>query len=212
MAEKTFLQHLETRSGVETELRQPSTDDLDLANLPDRLDDAMLARVQDIASSPLPPEQPCDERHFNQCLRVMLSVLPKRAQDDVSGELFVGAYQRKLGKFSNAAISFLADKALERCRWFPTIAECYEILGDYRRSDDVVLRKIEAGRIAMAEDRARLGDRRRWQEVRHTEEWTEELIASLSPPLVNIGLACGALTRDENGKVIPAPIPEEIQF
>lgn len=65
----------------------------------------------------------------------MLAVLPRQQADDVAGELFVRAYQRQLGHYSNEAISFLANKATERCKWFPTIAECLDILKDWHRDD-----------------------------------------------------------------------------
>jgi hypothetical protein len=132
-------------------LPQLSTDDLDLTALPERLDDQTLERVQAIASAPLPPPRPCDETHLTKCLRVMLSVLPRKTSDELSGELFVAAYQRKLRDFSNDAISYMSDKALETCRWFPTIAECMELASEAPRTDEAVQRKIAAYQIASAE-------------------------------------------------------------
>lgn len=195
-----------------TALRQPSTDDLDLATLPDRLDDAMLARVQDIASSPCPPMIPGNEKHLSKCLRIMLAVLPRQASDELSGELFVAAYQRKLGHLPDSAVSFIADKAMERCRWFPTIAECLDIASEWRRDDEALKRWVRAGQIANRENNLR-ADERRAAEF----EWSDKGSAfmrqsdvdNLSPALVSIGLRCGALVQDDDGKVRPyRPQPE----
>lgn len=162
----------------------------------------MLARVQDIASAPLPPLAPADPRHFNQCLRVMLAVLPKRSSDEISGELFVAAYQKKLGHLSDSGISFIADKAMERCQWFPTIAECLEIYEDWRRVDEAVQRRIDARRIVNAERDARQADMRAWrQHDRH--QLTQSQVDQMSEQLISIGLACRALMHDETGKVVP---------
>lgn len=138
---------------------RPLTEDLDWEALPARLTDAMLARVEAIANSPLPVLPVCDDAHFAQCLRVMVAVLPKRHSDDLSGDLFVAAYQRMLGHHPRAAISFMSERALETCQWFPTIAECQRIIEGWRRDDaDIRLRQ-------KAELRARNERETRFQEA-----------------------------------------------
>lgn len=139
----------------ETVLLKPSTDDLDLTTLPARLDDATLARVEAIARSPLPELPPCDSRHLGQALRMMLAVLPRRHADELSGELFVAAYERQLGGFSNQAITFLCDEAIRTRKWFPTVAECIEIMDDWRRDDAETQRRATASSLAYRERRAR---------------------------------------------------------
>lgn len=186
----------------ETALPALSIDALDLDNLPARLTDAMMAALQNLADTPLPALHPCDERHFAQCLRVMLSVLPKRATDDVSGELFVEAYRRKLGKFSNDAISFMADKALERCKWFPTIHECLEILDDWRRWDIHCQRRAKARRAVGDERRAREQDERARNTLTGTV-LTQDDVDKMTPEMIRIGLACKALRNRDDGT--PAP-------
>lgn len=197
--------HRRFRTGVDpqrTEWREPSTDSLDLASLPERLDDATMARVQDIANSPLPPLEPTSQRHFNQTLRVMLAVLPKRSSDDVSGELFVAAYQRKLGHYCENAISFMADKALERCQWFPTIAECIEILGEWRRNDDAVQRRDDATRAANRERHARQREKDKLQEARQFC-LTQADVDKLPDYLRGLGVSCGALIENADGTFSP---------
>lgn len=180
-------------------------DSLDLETLPARLDDATLAMVQDIASSPLPPPEPASAQELNQCLRVLLAVLPKRNSDDVSGELLVAAYQRQLGHLSAPAVNFLADAAMQRCRWFPTIAECLDIAGECRRVDRHTRRKVEAVRIARQEQDARRKDERDEYCIREKPwafQMSEKFIADLSPEMLKLGLSCRALRYDANGKVV----------
>jgi hypothetical protein len=203
---------LARRMGSETtEMALPalSTDDLDLTTLPARLDDETLERVKALAQSRLPESIPCSERHFTQCLRVLLAVMPKRQSDELSGELFVAAYQRKLGHYPEAAISYLADKAMEKCQWFPTIAECLEILSDWRRHDSHVERRALAQRIQRIEEDERRNEERQFRLITEDRgrfmqpDITPEDIANLSPNLIEYGLRVGALRRDEGGKVIP---------
>ena len=136
----------------------------------------------------------------------MLAVLPKRSADEVSGELFVAAYHRKLADRSNDAISFLADKAMERCQWFPTIAECLEILGDFRRSDDAIHRHLErrrrASEIASRERKARDDDASRVYAL-NNHTLTQEEVDAMPDFLVELGLSCKSLRRDDDGKVCP---------
>jgi hypothetical protein len=139
----------------ETVSLAPLIDDLDLTTLPTRLDDTMLARVEAIARSPLPALSPCDTRHLGQALRMMLAVLPRRQADELSGELFVAAYERQLGNFPNQAITFLCDEAIKTRKWFPTVAECIEIMDDWRRDDGDTRRRGHATHLAYLERRAR---------------------------------------------------------
>lgn len=161
-----------------------------------------LARVQDIARSPLPPPVPAKPRHFNQCLRVMLAVLPKRSLDEVSGELFVAAYQRKLGHYSDAAISFLADRAMSKCQWFPTIHECIEILSEFRRNDEHTERKYLANRIASAEQSARQADKWAWGKV-DQNQLSQADVDQMSDQMKRIGLKCHALMETDDGRIVP---------
>lgn len=123
------------------------TDSLDLTNLPDKLDAETLARVEAISRSPLPELPPCDNQTFAQALRMMLAVLPKRHLDELSGELLVAAYRESLGRYPAQAIDYLRRDAINHCKWFPTIAECHEILGKWRRRDEFTQRKSQATSI-----------------------------------------------------------------
>lgn len=74
----------------------------------------------------------------------MIATLPRQNADDVSGELFVAAYRRKLGHMPAEQISFITDCALEECRWFPTISQCMEIAARWERNDEFTRRRANA--------------------------------------------------------------------
>lgn len=178
----------------------PSTDDLDLTKLPARLDDRTLERVKAIASAPLPALSPSDDRHFAKCLRVMLAVLPRQNSDAVGGELFVETYRRQLGHFSDDAIAYLAERATRECRWFPTIAECLDILGGWVRCDEATRRRATARSLVGQERMARERDERERANGGVTPMPQAEIDA-LPPHLVKLGLAAGYL-REVDGAVI----------
>jgi hypothetical protein len=183
----------------ETALPRLSTDSLDLTALPERLDDRTLAAVKEIAAAPVPCLPSCDPTTLNQTLRMMLSALPRRHSDDISGELFVAAYQRKLGNLPKPQIDYLCDRALERCRWFPTIAECLEIVAEWRRRDEYTRRRAEAAEMAMREEMRRKADARKAKQASLTQQGVD----NLCPELRAMGLKCGALV-ERDGKVMPA--------
>lgn len=90
----------------------------------------------------------------------MLAVLPKRGSDELSGELLANAYRRMLGHHTKAEINFLTEQVLGRCKWFPTIAECVEILAEWRRRDQYTEVQSDAYFLARKEHGRRLIDDR----------------------------------------------------
>lgn len=185
------------------ELPPLSTVELSLADLPDRLDDTMLAAVETIARSPLPRLPSCDERHFAQCLRMMLAVLPRQQTDDVGGELFVECYRRQLAEWPDEAISFLASRATAECRWFPTIAECREVLHHWRRSDAATTRREHAAALAGRERNLRYAER--LPPAEPSPPLTQAMCDGMPLPLRRLGLTAGYLVENEDGSVSPAP-------
>lgn len=123
---------------------------LDLAKIPARLTDAMLAKLEAIANCPLPTPASCPVGSFNATMAGLQACLPSQNRSDVSLEAQAEAYGRMLGGYPAEAIRYLETQALARCKWFPTIAECLEILRGFtvrnplaaKRSD--VLRRISA--------------------------------------------------------------------
>lgn len=131
----------------------------------------------------------------------MLAVLPKRSQDELSGELFIAAYQRKLGHLSNDAISHIADKAMEKCHWFPTIAECLEFMDNYWRNDADTALRARLRDIEAKESRARTLD----DLARQRKAITQDDVNSLDGTLQRIGVAKGWLVPGPDGKLMLNP-------
>lgn len=117
----------------------------------------MLEMVRTISSSPALVDAPCPDDHFLKSMRAM-SMLPRRADDDLTGELRVAMYQRKLGKMPAAAISFLVSEALGRCEWFPSIAECLRIIEGWPGVGVGERRREKAAWLVQRELNARLDE------------------------------------------------------
>lgn len=179
----------------------------DLERLPARLTDAEMSALKEIANAPLPPPAACDDLHFAQCFRLISAVLPKQSKDELDGKLFVAAYRRILQEYSRDAISYLTEEAVRNCRWFPTIAECLQILERYRRDDD------DTRFRCAVEERIRKERRDQWEEKRLAEPepetdrrpLTQADVDRLPPYLVKLGLSIGAIKYDATGKLVPAP-------
>lgn len=128
-----------------------------LDNLPARLDDSTLSKVDAIAVAELPALTPCDDKTFAQAIR-MMGVLKRRSQDDVSGKVLLRTYQHHLGRYGREAILFLADRATEELDWFPTPNECIAILSRWQRNDHWLRVHRYATARAKAERRTRFDE------------------------------------------------------
>jgi len=137
---------------------QPLTISLDWATAIARTEPMTLAQARQIADARLPVLAACSEQHFGECFRVLLATLPKRNSDEVSGQLLMRAYLGKLGGFPNEQISYLCDRVLERCQWFPSIAECLTILAEWKRDDDALRLQERAKSFVFWDNQARFED------------------------------------------------------
>ena len=146
----------------------------------------------------IPPLSPAPRGHLEQCLRVLLAALPRRAADDLSGDLLVAAYRRKLGHMPEAQINFIADQALERCRWFPTIAELIEIGGEWQR-DDEALRAFRHAETALFWEMQRQYDEA--MAALQSQELDSNAIAVLPESWVGRAVRMGVLIDDGAGGV-----------
>lgn len=151
-----IISRLSLAETSETDSPRPSTDSLDLMSLPARLSDTLLARVEAIATAALPALSPCDETYFGRTLRAMDAALPKRSADDVSGELMLAVYRRRLGETPREAMNYLFNRVIDTCRWFPTVAECLEILAGWERSDELTQRRNMARSRVFTEKETRM--------------------------------------------------------
>ena len=157
-------------------------------------------QLVEAAKQPLPLAEPCDDRHFAQCFRLMSAVLPKQSKDELAGKLFVSAYQRILQSYPKDAISYLAEQAMTRCRWFPTIAECIEILQEWRRNDQHTRHRSHLLQVIRREQEARRQDE--YAKRHPARPMTAAEVAALPEPMIALGLSCGALKRLDDGTVI----------
>ncbi|MEW9855914.1 hypothetical protein [Novosphingobium sp. M1R2S20] len=106
----------------------------------------------------LPALAACSPNEFDKRLRVLLAALPKRNSDDISGQLLIDAYTGKLGGFPSEQIAFLCDTVLDRCQWFPTIAECLTILAEWKRDDEALKLQERAKSLVFWDNQARFED------------------------------------------------------
>lgn len=130
---------------------------IDLVALPKRLDNRMLEMVRHIAKSPALRDEPCDDEHIAKCLR-SLNTLPRRADDDLNGDLRVALFRRKLRHIPATAWSFIVETALGRCDWFPTIAECLRIVAEWPQVGVGDERRKQAAHLMQRELNARLDE------------------------------------------------------
>jgi hypothetical protein len=89
---------------------------------------------------------------------------------------------------------------MSRCRWFPTIAECIDILQDWRRSDNVTRQRSRILQIIRRENEERREEAARAS--RNSEPMTADEIAALPEPIIALGISCGALKRLPDGTIV----------
>lgn len=147
----------------------------ELTALPARLDDQALALVEQVASAPLPALPEIDDKFVAVCLR-SLSILPRKADDDLTGELRNKLYRRKLRHLSRPQLSFTVETALDECEWFPTPAQLSEIAKRWQRTDEAVQARNRAETLARKERNTRLDEnRRQLQRERCEQDWIDAL-------------------------------------
>lgn len=195
---------------AETVSPRPSIAGWDLPmirSLPARLDDATMTSLEAVASSPLPPPEPCDERHFNQVLRVMIAALPKRSHDDLGGELLVNTYRRMLGHLPRGAINHVAERATATCQWFPTIAECLEMAKGWIAPpcEHRAVRDFARGRLG----RERLARFDEAMAAIDAGEMTGEEIAALPERWRGMAVESGRVWALRDGSYAVRPIDQE---
>ena len=71
---------------------------------------------------------PVTSEQLAKHLAFMAAALPSKVVDKQTAQMRVAVYLKILGKFSNAAIAFMARRACETLEWFPTPSQCLAIL------------------------------------------------------------------------------------
>lgn len=77
-------------------------------------------------------------------------MLPRKAGDDVAGELLARGYYRMLGHLTPTQMGWLTELVLDRCKWFPTVAECRALMAEQDYGNPFYNQRLAA-------DHARLG-------------------------------------------------------
>lgn len=147
-----------------------------LANLPDRLDDAMLAEVDRIASLTLPELPRPDEQTMARSLKWLDAALPRQKTDDATGDMRATLFLRKLGHLPTEALNFACNRAIDELDWFPTIKQMLTFAKGWTRNDDAIRLKVAAANLAKNERRRRLDEARlKLRRERVEQEWIESL-------------------------------------
>ena len=168
-----------------------------------RLDDRQLAVVDHIAGLPVPVLPPAEEDFFLKCMRT-LRLLPGRGDDEVSGGLRLNLYRRHFGHLSREALAYLTDRATLTCRWFPTPAECVDILKGWERSDDPARAIRRAKALSRHERQARFEEA--MSDLRFGRA-TQEQVDAMPDRWKDIGVTRGHLWP-ETFKLRPVRPPE----
>lgn len=131
---------------------------LNLAALPKRLNDGMLAQLEAMTACHLPPPVPCPEAEFYSIMAGLQACLPSQSRSDISLEAQAEGYRRMLGEYPLAAMKYLEAEVLKRCQWFPTIAECLNILKGFTVRHPLAVKRSEVLRRISAEHTTRFDE------------------------------------------------------
>lgn len=100
--------------------------------LPVNLSDEKMTELALIANQPSSALPPVERDDFAKIMHSMAAVLPKRNMDDATGQAMLAVYYRMIGDNPRPAIAYLAQQAINTCKWFPTVAECKELLAGWK--------------------------------------------------------------------------------
>ncbi|WP_165912251.1 hypothetical protein [Novosphingobium sp. PhB165] len=91
-------------------------------------------------------------------MTTLQSCLPSQQRNAISIEVQAEAYWQTLRRNSLAAIKHLEVQALNRCEWFPTIAECQCILSEFTGDSHLPNKRASVRRRVQDERQARLDE------------------------------------------------------
>jgi hypothetical protein len=164
-----------------------------------RLSDEQLAGAMAIATMPLPPLATADAQFLDRCLR-MLTTLPRRRDDEVTGKLRVRAYELAIGAYPRPALEFLIAEALRTCRFFPSTSECVDILGRWERNDEALRSRRSAELAVRREQQARFDQAMRRLSA---EACDQAEIDALPERWKRMAETYGFLWREDDGSYVP---------
>lgn len=160
-----------------------------------------------MANLPLAAPVPCDASDFAKLMR-SLSILPSRADDEVTGKLRLGIYHRMMGQYPRAAIAYMVETALSTLDWFPTPKQCLEILSGWKDREAVEHkhRTMMAASAVRQERQSRLND---VMEALYRRDLDQAQIDALPDQVKAIGAERGFLRLHDDGvyRARPLPVP-----
>ena len=131
----------------------------EIRTLPERLDDGMMRKLEAVISCPIIQPEPCPPQHLDKALMAMMAALPRQGKDAVSSAVMLRQYVLKLAKHPKGAIDHLWSASIDRLKWFPTVAECNEIIAEWTsRAAEQRHAKDIAGSRLKREKQARFDD------------------------------------------------------
>lgn len=165
----------------------------------ERLDDQQIATLRDTANLPLPVRTICPDGRFAEAMR-SLTILPRKADDKVTGDLRLRLYRWQLREFSEGDINFLVKEALANCKFFPTPAECLAILG---RRDGPVERAKRLQGAAQGRIRREMQQRYLdWLTQLRRGDLTQAEVDAAPPRWCAVGETQGLLRKTETGAFV----------
>lgn len=160
-----------------------------------------MTMVREIRDSALPAPASSDEVWFAQCMKAM-DILPRRQDDQLGGKMRFSLYKRHLEGYSNEALSYLAEKATAGCHFYPSIAECLDILKAWPNRNRDAERQEKAGHLYQRELNARMDEAVKRMALR---SMSQEEVDDLPAFYKHVGVEKGYLRRlkDESYCVWP---------
>ena len=131
-----------------------------ITNLPERLDDAMLARVEAYALTPLPVLPRTDRQHIAQFAKLM-DDMPRQATGGSTAAIKLENLIRHLGHLPKPCIDWMGGEVHARFTFYPTVKELLDLSKEWTRDDASIQARTMAKRRAVAERQARMSEMRR---------------------------------------------------
>lgn len=151
-----------------------------------------------VMCAPLPPLTPTDAKHFAACM-VSLSILPRRADDDVKGEVRHRIYESCLNHLPRAQLDWVTQQWIKTQKWFPQVSELLDLARKWERRDASTRCKVSARHLLEADAAHRPGS---GPARPLTQDDVDGWSGPWRAPLISMGLACGALIEDSDGRVV----------
>jgi hypothetical protein len=163
--------------------------------------------MEDLANLPLVAPTPCSDIDFAKFMR-SLSILPSRADDEVTGKLRHALYQRFMAQYPREAIAYMVETAMTKYDWFPTPRQCLEILADWRDTAAVEHkhRTTMAASAVRQERQARLAD---IMDALDRRALDQTAIDALPEHIRKIGAERGFLRLHDDGIYRARPVPND---